>query len=400
LKLRAAGEPHLTYCTNIHAGESWAEVKSAVAEQVTAVKRAVAGDGAFGVGLRLSARAAAELSDPEELLRFREMLDARNMYVFTINGFPYGAFHGTRVKEQVYLPDWLDDARLSYTASLGDLLAQLLPDDVPIGTVSTVPGAFRARVSSGADAEAMGDRMLRAAAFFHALRARTGKTIALALEPEPFCHLETVAETIAFFEEYLFSARGVGRLAALTGVSSKQAEESVRRHIGVCFDACHMAVEFEDPRDSIARLASAGISIGKIQISDGLELRFTRKEELEPLRAFADEVYLHQVVEQGGPTLRRYLDLPQALADADPRAAERLWRIHFHVPVFRNSFGPLSGTQTYLRDVLAILRKTPVSPHLEVETYTWDVLPDEHRRDGVVQAVIRELEWVRAELER
>src|SRR5262249_8440201 len=126
LKLRAAGEPHLTYCTNIHAGESWAEVKSAVDEHVTAVKRAVTRDAAFGVGLRLSARAAAELSDPEELLRFRATLDARNMYVFTINGFPYGAFHGTRVKEQVYLPDWLDDARLSYTALLGDLLAQLL----------------------------------------------------------------------------------------------------------------------------------------------------------------------------------------------------------------------------------------------------------------------------------
>jgi len=400
LKIRAAGEPHLTYCTNIHAGESWAEVKGAVDDQVTAVKRAVAGDAAFGVGLRLSARAAAELSDPEELSRFRAMLDARNMYVFTINGFPYGAFHGTRVKERVYLPDWLDDARLSYTALLGDLLAQLLPDDVPFGTVSTVPGAFRPRVSSGADAEAMGDRMLAAAAFFHGIRARTGKTIALALEPEPFCHLETIAETIAFFEQHLFSARGVACLAALTGASSKEAEESVRRHIGVCFDACHMAVEFENPGDGIARLMATGISIGKIQISDGLELGFTRKEELEPLRAFADDVYLHQVVEQGGAALRRYLDLPQALADVDPRPAERLWRIHFHVPVFRNSFGPLSSTQTYLRDVLAILRTTPVSPHLEVETYTWDVLPDEHRRDGVVQAVIRELEWVRAELER
>jgi len=400
VKIRAAGEPHLTYCTNIHAGESWAEVRNAVENQVTAVKRGVAGDAAFGVGLRLSARAAAELSEPEELSRFRAMLDARNMYVFTINGFPYGAFHGTRVKDAVYLPDWLDDARLSYTTSLGDLLAQLLPDDVPFGTVSTVPGAFRARVSSGADAGAMGDRMLAAAAFFHDLRARTGKTIALALEPEPFCHLETIAETIAFFQEYLFSARGVGRLATLTGVGPKEAEESVRRHIGVCFDACHMAVEFENPRDAIARLGSAGIAIGKVQISAGLEVRFTRKEELESLRAFADDVYLHQVVEQGGPALRRYLDLPQALAEVDPGAAERLWRIHFHVPVFRKSFGPLSGTQAYLRDVLAILRTTPVSPHLEVETYTWDVLPEEHRRDGVVQAVIRELEWVRAELER
>jgi hypothetical protein len=304
------------------------------------------------------------------------------------------------VKEAVYLPDWLDDARLAYTGWLGELLARLLPDDLSFGTVSTVPGAFRARISSSGDAGQMADRMIAAAALFHDLRLRTGKTIALALEPEPFCHLETIAETITFFERYLFSAGGVERFGTLTGVSRQEAEECVRRHIGVCFDACHMAVEFENPKDAIGRLASAGIAIGKVQLSAGLEVGFKRKEELEPLRAFADDVYLHQVVERGGPALRRYLDLPQALAEVDEREAERLWRIHFHVPVFREGLGPFLGTQAYLREVLALLRTDPVSPHLEVETYTWDVLPEEHRREGVVRAVTRELEWVRGELER
>ena len=159
MKVRAAGAPHLSYCTNIHAGETWAEVKAVVENQVTAVKRAVASDVPFGVGLRLSARAAADLARAEELDAFRSLLEARGLYVFTINGFPFGAFHGSRVKEGVYLPDWLEDERLSYTAVLGELLAALLPDDVSVGSVSTVPGAFRARVSSGADAESMADRI-------------------------------------------------------------------------------------------------------------------------------------------------------------------------------------------------------------------------------------------------
>jgi sugar phosphate isomerase/epimerase len=398
VRVRAAGEPHLTYCTNIHAGETWREVKSIVEQHVTAVKRAVAGDARFGVGLRLSARAAAELSAPGELSAFAGMLRDRGLYVFTINGFPFGAFHATRVKEAVYLPDWLDDARLAYTAMLGELLGALLPDDVPVGSVSTVPGAFRANVPSGVEAEAMGNRILRAAAVFDDVRERTGKTIMLALEPEPFCYFETIAETITFFKEYLFSRDAIGRFASLTGLGASEAEENVRRHVGVCFDACHMAVEFEDPRKAVERLTAAGIAIGKIQISAGLEVAFTGPEELAPLRAFADDVYLHQVVEHGGPLLRRYLDLPQALEGVDPEARERLWRIHFHVPVFRQNLGPFSGTQPYLRDVLSLLRTQVVSPHLEIETYTWDVLPEEHRQESAVDAVVRELDWVKREL--
>src|SRR5256885_1934327 len=169
------GDAHLGYCTNIHPGETWAEVRANLERHVLAVKRRVCPDAPFGIGLRLSARAARELAP--EVGRLRDWLDARGVYVFTINAFPYGEFHGTRVKEAVYLPDWLDDARLSYTVLLGDLLARLLPDDVAFGTVSTVPGAFRARASSAADAGAIANRMLVAAAFFHQLRARTGKTI-------------------------------------------------------------------------------------------------------------------------------------------------------------------------------------------------------------------------------
>ena len=193
MKLAVPGEPHLTYCTNIHPGETWAEVRANLERHVSRVKAAVAPTRPFGVGLRLSAVAAAALAQPAELDAFRTFLRDSGLYVFTINGFPYGPFHGTRVKEEVYLPDWLDDARLSYSDRLAELLAALLPDEPGLeGTVSTVPGAFKGRVRGAADESRMAELMVRHAAGLHRLRERTGKMVSLALEPEPCCHMETV----------------------------------------------------------------------------------------------------------------------------------------------------------------------------------------------------------------
>lgn len=402
MRLPSQGEPHLTYCTNIHAGETWDEVRQNVATHVLAVKERAAPGRRFGVGLRLSAQAAARLADPAELAAFRGFLDAHDLYVFTINGFPYGRFHGAPVKEQVYLPDWLDEERLTYTDRLAGLLAELLPDEPGmVGTVSTAPGAFKARVAGEPDAARMADAMIRHAAFLVRLRERSGRTIALAIEPEPCCYMETVAETVTFFERHLFSKAAVQRLATLADLAPSVAEDSLRRHLGVCFDACHMAVEFEEPRPALDAFRAAGIAIGKFQISAGLKVALgaSSDEALEALRPFAEGVYLHQVVERGRGPLVRYEDLPQALEAARRSAGEeREWRIHFHVPLFRERLGPFSNTQDFLRDLLAILRVDCPSPHLEVETYTWDVLPEEYRRDGIVTAIARELAWVEQRL--
>jgi len=395
MRLRAAGAPHLTYCTNIHRGESWAEVRANLARYTTAVKAEVAPDVPFGVGLRLSARAAEELAAPAALDELRAFLAAEGLYVFTINGFPHGTFHGTAVKEQAYLPDWLDERRLAYTDQLATLLATLLPDGVE-GSVSTVPGAFKPRVRSYADAALMADRMLRHAATLHAIHERTGGTITLALEPEPCCHLETVAETVAFFETHLFSAAATTRVAALTGLADAAAADLVRRHLTVCLDACHMAVEFEEVGAALGALAHAGIRIGKIQVSAGLDVALTAATRAA-LAPFAEGVYLHQVVERGARGLARWVDLPDALAAAGESTRE--WRIHFHVPLFREQLGPFRNTQPWLRELLDVVRTTPVSPHLEVETYTWDVLPPEFRQEPIVTAIARELRWVRERLE-
>jgi sugar phosphate isomerase/epimerase len=384
----------LTYCTNIHPGENWPDVLTSLKHYLPRVKVAVAPTKPFGVGLRLSAEAAATLHAPGELAAFRNFLAAEDLFVFTINGFPYGAFHGQRVKEAVYQPDWRDERRLAYTNQLADILVELLPVS-GFGSISTVPGTFKA-LGKGAET-LMAEMMLRHAAHLIGLHQAHGKTIALALEPEPCCFLETIEESVRFFEDHLFSPGAAGRIAELTGLAVSEAEAALRRHLGLCYDVCHAAVEFENAGESISALRAAGIPIQKLQLSAALRLT-PGPSQLEALNAFAEGTYLHQVVTRAaGGTLTRYVDLPDALAQASASPAEE-WRVHFHVPIFEADIEPLGTTQDFLAEILALHRDTPISPHLEVETYTWDVLPPALRGMPVDEAIARELQWVKARL--
>ncbi len=390
---------HLSYCSNIHPGETWAEVRAAVLRHFSAVRDRVLPGGEFGIGLRLAARAAAELAEPGALADFRDRLRDLGLYVFTVNGFPYGAFHGTRVKEEVYLPDWRSPERLRYTNQLADLLARLLPDDPRIeGSISTVPGGFKPALRGSNDAAAIVEHLLRQVAHLVALRARSGRLVTLALEPEPLCLLETIDETVDFFVHRLHGAAAIDRTAELTGLDRGAAARALHDHLGVCLDLCHVAVEYEDAGGCIDRLERSGIRVLKLQISAGLRLSTLDGAALEALRRFDDSVYLHQVVEQGPNGLRRFADLDAAMASLSAPAADREWRVHFHVPVFLDRLTPFASTQPFIREVLARHRVRPVSRHLEVETYTWDVLPKPYRRGSVDAAVAREIEWVRTEL--
>jgi sugar phosphate isomerase/epimerase len=391
MNVESAPALHLTYCTNIHPGESWDEVFANVSSHVLAVKARVSPTRPFGVGLRLSGAAAQELSRPAVLEGFRAFLTAHQLYVFTINGFPHGAFHGTAVKENVYRPDWLEEERLAYSDRLATLLAALVPAGLE-GSVSTVPGCFIARSSSEA-ATAMGERLRRHALGLWRLREQTGRTITLALEPEPHCVLETSGDAVRFFERHLFDRASIAAFAGDSGLAAAEAEVTLRRHLGVCLDACHAAVEFEEPAEALRRLTAAGIRILKLQVSAGLRVVRPDPEALAALAPFAEGVYLHQVVIRTGGTLRRVLDLPQALAEARPGNLGDEWRIHFHVPLFRERLGPFQNTAPFLDELLPLVVATGATRHLEVETYTWDVLPEEHRRDPVDEAIARELRW-------
>jgi hypothetical protein len=399
-RMRIGKRAHLTYCTNIHPGESWPEVRANLERFLPAVKRRVAASRELGVGLRLSAAAADELRHPDRIEELRDFLRREGLYVFTINAFPYGPFHGRRVKEEVYLPDWRDEERLRYSDVAADLLSRLLPDDSEIeGSVSTVPGAFKPNAAAPADVERIAELLIRHAAFLSRLRAERGRTISLALEPEPACFLETIEESVAFFENRLFSRGAVARMCELTGLQRGAAEAALRRHLGLCYDLCHGAVEFEDPGRSLGLLRRAGIRIGKVQVTAGLRFPRIDRRVQELLQPFDDAVYLHQVVERGPRGLVRYVDLPQAFAGLGAGGGDREWRVHFHVPVFMADLGPFGSTQDFVAAMLERHGAEPLSDHLEVETYTWNVLPERYRAVDVVEAIARELEWVIDRLE-
>ena len=389
---------HLTYCTNIHAGEPLDEVMSSLAQHLPAIKAATSGAQPLGVGLRLGHAAASSLREPGKLAELKDWLGAGGYYVFTLNGFPYGAFHGRTVKQDAYLPDWGDPHRLAYTNHLADILSELLPEGQS-GSVSTVPCTYKSWAAGRV--AAIDDQLLRHVAHLVGIAQRTGQVISLALEPEPDCFLETIAESVSYFSEHLFGRAAVARLAGLAGLSRSAAQDALRRHLGVCYDVCHAAVEFEDALASVAQLRAAGILISKLQLSSALRIESFDAQSARHLAAFAEPVYLHQVVQRRHGELHRFADLPEALAAAGAagdQAQGAEWRVHFHVPVVLEQMQHFGTTQSFLAQILALHRAEPISQHLEVETYTWDVLPPQYRSTDLSASIARELNWVKARL--
>ncbi|MBL4733534.1 MAG: metabolite traffic protein EboE [Rhizobiaceae bacterium] len=390
---------HLTYCTNIHAGETWEEIFGGIQKHLPSVKAELSPNAPLGLGLRLSAAAGETLCDPEKFSEFQAFLKEGDYYIFTLNGFPYGTFHGQPIKEGAYRPDWSDPARLSYTNTLADHLVKWLPDGME-GSISTVPGTYKAWIT-GSDGpqiiEAIGDNIIRHVAHLIEIKTKFGKTINLALEPEPCCLIETIEETISFFRDHLFSKRAVSLLGELTGLSESEAVKAIRLHVGVCYDVCHAAVEFEDAQSSLDALKHAGIKISKLQLSSALRIPSVGTSTAAQLDAMNEPVYMHQVIEHNNGKITRFSDLPDALATIDSAQGAE-WRIHFHVPIFLEEMQDLGTTQQFLQEVLAIHKADPVTAQLEVETYTWDVLPDEYRTAGLSTAIARELTWVRDRL--
>lgn len=398
MRLDPPGSGHLTYCTNVHPGESWEDVRRCLATEVAAVKARFAPGRRFGVGLRLSAAAAAALAEPERLAELRAMLADGGLYGFTLNGFPYGHFHGGPVKEAVYRPDWRSPDRLAYSNRLADILAALLEDGAEgeRGSISTVPGCFRAAVAE-APLELMVEHLLRHVAYLVDLHRRTGRIIVLALEPEPCCLLETIGEAIGFLEERVLSRGGLDRLAALTGLGAGGVEEAARRHLGLCLDACHAAVVFDDAVANVTAAEAAGIAIAKLQVSVAARIPEATPERISALTGFDDKVYLHQVFERvfghGTAGRRSFADLPEALAAAPPEPGAE-WRVHVHLPVFADfGDGPVATTRPDLEALLERQRRRPFTHHLEVETYTWGVLPPSWRAADLPAAIARELAW-------
>jgi sugar phosphate isomerase/epimerase len=377
----------LGYCTNVHPYATLPGLIEVLGHEPATLRRRLvasgrlAADAPLGLGLWLPAAAArAAAADPAPLRRRLESLGLR---AFTVNAFPLSDFHGARVKDEVFRPGWAEPARLEATLDAARALAALLPAGVT-GTISTHTGAYRAWGPPLTDETAIARGLLAAAEGLAALREHTGRHIRLALEPEPFSTLETSAQAADFFARRLLPAG-----------------EAAREHLGLCFDACHQAVEFEEPGAALATLRAAGVTIGKVQLSAALVLCDPARHS-ERLRPWAEDRWFHQVVARGADgTLRHVPDLPEALASQDPAirgAAE--WRVHFHVPLFARELeadGALRTTQPELAALLARPELREVE-HLEVETYSFAMIPPERRAalgvPTLLDALEREMNWV------
>jgi hypothetical protein len=376
---------HLAYCTNIHRGDDWPQTFDSLQRCTLAVRDRVSSGQPYAIGLRLSAKAARTLSDPTTLRNFRQWLDAEHCYVFSINGFPYGQFHGTRVKEQVYQPDWTTRERLDYTNCLFDILAQLVPDGVE-GSVSTVPCSFKEFIKSDDQVDTMRVNLWRCVEHIAAVSQRSGRKLHLGLEPEPLCLLETSAETVLFFE-------------ALR--AHRPDDDRVNQFLGVNYDTCHLAAEYEDPQQVVGVFEQHKIKLSKIHLSSALKVRATA-EVRRALAPFADDTYFHQVIERcPAGKITRYRDLDVALAqppNPDPSLAAE-WRIHFHIPLHSRPTPLFDNTTDHILGLLDLLKLNPaLCSHLEMETYTWEVMPPEMKNRSVIEQLVGEYDWTLAQL--
>ena len=369
----SSGQPlHLSYCTNVHPAESLPGILEQLDAYALPIRERLGAD-LLGLGLWLAAPAAAALAaDRDARQRLRAELDARGLEVVTLNGFPYRAFQAPVVKHAVYHPDWTTPDRLRYTLDLARVLVDLLPGDAARGSISTLPLAWRDpwRPDQREAAARMLDRL---ATGLGEIEGRTGRTVRVGFEPEPGCIVETTGQAAA-----LLSAVDTDRL-------------------GVCLDLAHLACAWEEPADALRRLADAGLPVVKVQVSAALEV--ADPVAAEPvLRQYAEPRFLHQTRSAAGPSAD---DLDLALAGGLPGP----WRVHFHVPLHAAPAPPLSSTtaviETALRDLMSADR--PWCDHLDVETYTWDVLPADRRPAGpaeLVDGIAGELAWTRDLLTR
>jgi hypothetical protein len=371
----------LAYCTNIHPAESWMETFHVLKTHALAVRDELKNESIFSQSFplapRLSARAAIELLEGDNLSIFKQWLKKENCHVFTINGFPYGAFHGTRVKENVYKPDWTKKNRLYYTRNLFQILVELLEPGQE-GSVSTLPGSFK---SFEADEKVIIQHLLELADEIEDISMERKIDLHLGLEPEPLGYFENTEETIAFFERLFLASNN---------------PEMVKRRIGVNYDTCHFSLEYNDCEDSLNRFHAAGIRISKVHLSAALSLDPKNDDAIKALHAYDESTYLHQVLlrDESGK-ITRFTDLPDFFNTESyviKNAKEA--RVHFHIPLDADPQKPLSSTRQHAVELLGYRKKNPdFCQHYEIETYTWGVLPENMHRP-IEQQLAAEYRWV------
>ncbi|MEZ6137837.1 MAG: metabolite traffic protein EboE [Pirellulaceae bacterium] len=389
------------YCTNVHAGSSLDQAKENLERHAVSVRQQVQPNGLFPVGLWLSEPVADAMIAGGQVREFGDWLGQHGLVPYTFNGFPQGDFHQPVVKHAVYEPTWCCQSRARYTMCLAEIMEAILPSGQS-GSISTLPLGWPHAPWHAENLKNAADNLLQVAHFLQRLTDKNGCEIALAIEPEPGCVLNTAVELVEFFEHYLFSGAD---------------EEIARRYLTVCHDICHSGVMFEPQVEALELYRNSGIRIGKVQVSSAVHVPWDQctgdaeqqARMLEQLRGFDEPKYLHQTTRSNAAGKLDALspDLPSALAQWLPGKStiaypDQPWRVHFHVPIFVEQFGQLSTTQSDIWDATQYLESHAqesvagapwFTSHYEVETYAWPVLPSSLAENDLASGIAKELRY-------
>ena len=388
----------LGYCSNMHPGNTWNEIFHSLKTHTPSIKNSISPNNLYGIGLRLSFESSQELLKEHNMKEFQTWLSDNDCYVYTINGFVYGDFYNSPIKEKVYEPNWNEASRVSYTKNLIEILRLLSPQNSETG-ISVSPIAYKFHKDSLKDKSELYKKSCIALAelshSLHQIDIQEQKDIHIDIEPEPDCCLEVTEDVVDFFQNHLWK-KGKNYLVTHYGYSDDDAINILKRHICICYDVCHFAVKFEKQQYALEKIHESGIRIGKIQISSALKLTLDQNEEpIKNLLAFDEPLYLHQTSIFSGQILNTYTDLNELPTSFNQFPVEL--RTHYHVPVFLDHYGALSSTQDEILDVLKWLLNNPITSHLEIETYTWSILPETLKLDSI-ENILRELSWVSSNL--
>jgi hypothetical protein len=393
------GLGHLTYSTLVHQTDNWEQLWKSVNTYLPAVKARVAPHQKFGVCLRTSAPSAAALAaDSTKRADLKKFFADNDLYLYTANAFVYGVFKKQIIKEDVYEPDWQTPERREYTKQVASLLAEMAPEGVN-PSIQSAPLGFKPKVTGNDVVDAYTSNVIDVVAHLIKLEKDTGKTVTLGLEPEPRCYLETTDETIQYFKTHLFSPKTAERLAKSAAINAADAAAAMKKFTGVVFDIGHQSVGYEDIPVSLQKLVDNGVQIVKLQEAASMHIPSVTQKAVDALQTFAKTIYLTQTCQKKDGKTTWFLNLEDAFEDFSRNPGPREWRTHFHVPVFLDDLGGAFGTTRFaLEQALAFHKKTPLSTHLEIETYTWDVLPEHLKTGDIVDYVTRELDWVKGQL--
>jgi len=370
---------HLAHCSNLYRGDTWAETLGRLEQYWLPVRARLCPDRPMGISLRLSGRAARELSDPAEVRTFRRWLDQHGAYVFSIHSFPCGHFRDRLTPPRVFVPDWTSPERTAYTNLLCDLLVQLLPRGVE-GTISTLPGGVKRTFYSPEELALIRAHLWQCIEHLDRTLERTGRLIRLCLEPTPYCLLETSGEVLEFFSRFRREHMNDSRIIEF---------------LTVAYDAAHFAVEFEEPASALACFKEAHIKIGKIQF--GVVPRIYPCPEIcEFLDLLRETDYLHHVVAflpDGQRVIFRTLAEAKQAIQAGLPAVE--CRIHLHAPLHGRDGEWFILTHDHVETLLDELAGDPdLCRHLEIEVQTWDILPVDQRMASLADQMAADHAWL------